>query len=204
MSSEVARADLPGRDQLKLTCPELLSQLGRKYCDEVDLVSLLLAHGLIRRVRTIGVEVRPLEGASFKIRLAASGPTVGEAKVEIAYVQGTSESRQALYLIPDGGSVEAADKKLLKDNNTILEEGSKVTMAVVDEPPCLLWQTCNEEFVILSEDGALATNLGGGYDDDEEDGQVIMSGTPLTVGKHYWEVEIVRDPIKNTCIGVTR
>ena len=66
-----------GRPQLLLNTDELRKRTGKKYCDEAELVPLLLAHGLIRRVRTIAVEVRPLSGESFDIKLDAKAPTVG-------------------------------------------------------------------------------------------------------------------------------
>jgi hypothetical protein len=47
----------PGRPQLLLVKTELQSWLGKKYCDEADLIPLLLAHSIIRHVRTIEVEV---------------------------------------------------------------------------------------------------------------------------------------------------
>ena len=58
-----------GRPQILLNTDELRKRTGKKYCDEAELVPLLLAHGLIRRVRTIAVEVRPLAGESFDIKL---------------------------------------------------------------------------------------------------------------------------------------
>jgi hypothetical protein len=78
-----------GREQLHFASSDLQTRLGRKYCDEAELLALLIAHGLVRRVRTIDVQVRPLGGDSFKITLDASKPTVGEAKAEIARSQGT-------------------------------------------------------------------------------------------------------------------
>jgi hypothetical protein len=50
-------------------------------------------------VRTIEVVVHPLGGDNFKIRLDATRPSVGEAKAEIACVQGTEEARQELYRV---------------------------------------------------------------------------------------------------------
>ena len=82
--------NLPGREQLLLASPELQTRLGRKYCEEAELLPLLIAHGFVRRVRTIDVQVRPLGGDSFKITIDASKPTVGEAKMEIARLQGTA------------------------------------------------------------------------------------------------------------------
>jgi hypothetical protein len=93
--------NLPGREQLLLTSPELQTRLGLRFVDETELVPLLLAHGLIRRVRTIQIEVRPLGGDSFKVTLDASKPTVRAAKTEIARSQGTAESRQELYKVAE-------------------------------------------------------------------------------------------------------
>jgi hypothetical protein len=59
----------------------------------------LLSHGLVGRVRTIEVIVHPLGGANFKVRLDSAKPSVGEAKAEIARVQGTEEARQELYRV---------------------------------------------------------------------------------------------------------
>jgi hypothetical protein len=66
------QAQLMGRDQLLLKSPELQSQLGQRYCDESELLPLLLSHGLVSRVRTIEVAVHPLGGDNFKIRLDAT------------------------------------------------------------------------------------------------------------------------------------
>jgi hypothetical protein len=127
--------NLPGREQLLLSSPELQTRLGRKYCDETELLPLLLSHGFVRRVRTIQVEVRPLGGDSFKITLGASLPTVGEAKAEIARSQGTAEVSQELYKVAeraDGVAVreDDAEPELLDDEGTLLEEGDVVAMAV--------------------------------------------------------------------------
>jgi hypothetical protein len=127
--------NLPGREQLQLTSPELQTRVGLRFVDEVDLVPLLLAHGLIRRVRTIQIEVRPLGGDSLKVTLDASKPTVGEAKVEIARSQGTTESRQELYKVAeraDGLAVreDDAEPEPLDDDSMELEKGDIVAMAV--------------------------------------------------------------------------
>jgi hypothetical protein len=128
-----ASDNLPGREQLLLTSPELQTRLGRKYCDEAEVLPLLLAHGFVRRVRTIQVEVRPLD--SFKITLDASLPTVGEAKAEISRSQGTAEELQELYRVAeraDGLAVREDDvePELLDDEGMLLEEGDLVAMAV--------------------------------------------------------------------------
>jgi hypothetical protein len=127
--------NLPGREQLLLTSPELQTRLGLRFVDETELLPLLLAHGLIRRVRTIQIEVRPLGGDSFKVTLDASKPTVGEAKLEVARSQGTIESRQELYKIAeraDGLAVreDDAEPEPLEDESMELEEGDIVAMAV--------------------------------------------------------------------------
>ena len=127
--------NLPGREQLLLTSPELQTRLGLRFVDETELVPLLLAHGLIRRVRTIQIEVRPLGGDSFKVTLDASSPTVGEAKAEVARSQGTTESRQELYKVAeraDGLAVreDDAEPEPLEDESMELEDGDVVAMAV--------------------------------------------------------------------------
>ena len=125
----------PGRDQLLLSSPDLQTRLGRKFVDEAELLPLLLAHGLIRRVRTIQIHVRPLGGDSFKVTLEASKPTVGEAKTAIARSQGTAESLQDLYRVAeraDGLAVreDDAEPEPLEDESMVLEEGDVVAMAV--------------------------------------------------------------------------
>jgi hypothetical protein len=144
---EGAVDNLPGREQLLLASPELQMRLGRRYCDENELMPLLLAHGLVRRVRTIKIEVRPLGGDSFKITLVASLPTVGEAKAEIVRSQGTAEACQELYRVAeraDGLAVreDDAQPELLDDEGVLLEEGDLVAMAVKVSGPCDVSKTC--------------------------------------------------------------
>ena len=127
--------NLPGREQLLLTSPELQTRLGLRFVDETELVPLLLARGLIRRVRTIQIEVRPLGGDSFKVTLDASWPTVGAAKAEVAHSQGTAESGQELYRVAeraDGLAVreDDAEPELLDDESMELGDGDVVAMAV--------------------------------------------------------------------------
>jgi hypothetical protein len=130
-----ASDNLPGHEQLLLASPELQTWLGRKYCDETELLPLLLAHGLIRRVRTIQIEVRPLGGDSFRITLDASLPTLREAKAEIARSQGTSAVCQELYKVAeraDGLAVreDDAEPELLEEEGMLLGEDDMVAMAV--------------------------------------------------------------------------
>jgi hypothetical protein len=199
--------NIPGRDQLLLTAPELQTRLGQKFCDETEILPLLLAHGLVRRVRTIEIAVRPLGGDSFKITLDASLRTVKEAKVEIARAQGITADRQELYRVAeraDGRAVreDDAEPEPLEDENKLLEEGDVVAMAVKDSP--LLWRTFAADRVVLSEEGAVATQ-------QIDKWSLTTTGIELTAGKHYWEVELLseRCPIPGqinwlTCIGVTR
>jgi hypothetical protein len=111
-ADNVHQTDPPGREQL-LVCPELLQRLGIRYCDESELIPLLIEHGLIRRVRTIEVVIQPLGGDNFKVRLNALKPTVGALKVEITRAHGTKESLQDLFRVAaraDGGVVRSAGR----------------------------------------------------------------------------------------------
>jgi hypothetical protein len=190
-----------GREQLLLTSPELQTRLGRKFIDNTELLPLLVAHGLIRRVRTFQINVRPLGGDSFKITLEAAKPTVGEAKAEIARSQGTPEACQDLYKVAeraDGLAVreDDAEPELLDDESMLLGDGETVAMAV-KEPP-LLWRTFLADRVTLSEGGAVATHtLGDKF-------SLTTSGIELREGKHYWEVELVSEYVVNIYIGISR
>jgi hypothetical protein len=131
----LASDNMTGREQLLLTFPELQTRFGRKFVDETEILPLMLAYGLVCRVRTILIEVRPLGGDSLKVTLDASKPTVREAKAEIARTQGTAESRQELYRVAeraDGVAVreDDAEPELLDDQNMELEDGDVVAMAV--------------------------------------------------------------------------
>jgi hypothetical protein len=194
-------ANKPGRDQLLLTSPELQTRLGQKFCDETEILPLLLAHGLVRKVRTIQIAVRPLGGDSFKITLDASLPSVKEAKAEIARAQGTATDRQELYRVAeqaDGLAVreDDAEPEALEDESMLLGEGDVVAMAVKDSP--LLWRTFAADRVLLSEEEAVATQIIEGW-------SLTTSGMELTEGKHYWEVEMLSGLGEYiACIGVTR
>jgi hypothetical protein len=120
--------------ELLVVLPELQARLGRKFCGETELLALLLAHGCIRRVRTVEVDVHPLGGDSFKVKLDAAKPTVAEAKAEIACVHGTTQCMQELYRIvvrADGGVVreDDAEPELLTDV-TELANREQLAMAV--------------------------------------------------------------------------
>ena len=187
-----------GRPQLLLNTDELRKRTGKKYCDEAELVPLLLAHGLIRRVRTIAVEVRPLSGESFDIKLDAKAPTVGEAKEQIERDEGTKPRSQLLCRVQvssDGSNVREFDQEPeeLKEDGMALEEGDVIAMGVMPEP--VQWKTWPEDLVSVSEEGKLATQTAEGYQDS-----LTHTGEELTEGRHYWEVEIVDGyPLLGVC-----
>jgi hypothetical protein len=177
------------------------TRLGRKFVDDTELFPLLLAHGLIRQVKTIQIQIRPLGGDSFKITLDASKPTVGEAKAEIARLQGTPEPCQDLYKMAeraDGLAVreDDAEPELLDDESMLLGDGEVVAMAV-KEPP-LLWRTFPADRITLSEDGAVATQTA------QYEYSLTTTGIELAAGKHYWEVELLSEDVRNTYIGISR
>jgi hypothetical protein len=190
-----------GREQLLLTSPEMQTRLGRKFIDDTELLPLLLAHGLIRRVCTIQVQIRPLGGDSFKVTLDAAKPTVGEAKAEIARSQGTPEERQELYKVAeraDGLAVreDDAEPELLDDESMLLGDGEIVAMAVKES--LLLWRKFAADRVMLSEDGAVATQT------MDYKYSLTTTGIELTEGKHYWEVELLSQNVGCIGIGISR
>jgi hypothetical protein len=190
-----------GREQLLLISPEMQARLGRKFIDDTELLPLLLAHGLIRRVRTFKIQVRPLGGDSFKITLDAAKPTVGEAKAEIARSQGTDEGCQELYKVAeraDGLAVreDDAEPELLDDESMLLKDGETVAMAVKESP--LLWRTFPADRITLSEDGSVATQT------VQNEFSLTTTGIELTEGKHYWEVEILSEYVGSIYIGISR
>jgi hypothetical protein len=177
------------------------TRLGRKFIEDTELLPLLLSHGLIRRVRIIQIQIRPLGGDSFKITLEAATPTVGEAKAAIARLQGTPEARQDLYKVAeraDGLAVreDDAEPELLDDESMLLGDGETVAMAVKESP--LLWRTFAADRVTLSEGGAVAAQtLQCKY-------SLTTTGIELTEGKHYWEVVLVSQDMYSTYIGISR
>jgi hypothetical protein len=211
----------PARDhQLLLATPELQARIGKKYCNECELLPLLFANGLVRRVCTIEVMVQPVGGDNFSIQLDAERPSVREAKAEIARIQGTLEDRQELYKVAvgvDGREVreDDADPELLDDEGTALADGDQVALTVKETP---VWQNCDEQFVNLSDGGKVATlvserreplNPGDDSEEDIEGGEdtLVTSGIELTTGHQYWEVELLNvDNARPTsvCVGVCR
>jgi hypothetical protein len=192
--------DQPGREQLLLSAA--LQICGRKFCDETELLPLMIAHGLVRRVRTIQIEVRPLGGDSFKVTLDMSAPTVGEAKAEIARSHGTGVARQVLFKVAeraDGLAVreDDAEPELLDDASMLLGDGEIVAMAVKESSP-LLWRTFAADRVTLSEDGSVATQTLPRHD------SLTTTEIELTEGKYYWEVELLSKYVSFIYIGISR
>jgi hypothetical protein len=145
-----------------------------------------------------------LGGDSFKLRLDVTKSIVGEAKAEIARVQGTEVARQELYRVAvreDGGAVreDDAEPEFLDEDSMALEEGAVVAMAVKDSP--LLWRTFPEEDVKLSEGGTVATQTADVLDLDYSH---VTTSVELTEGRHYWEVELLSENMGSMFIGVTR
>jgi hypothetical protein len=195
------RHESSGREQLLVTSPELQTRLGKKYVDETDFFPLLLAHGIVRRVRTIEVGVRPLGGDSFQVTLDAAKPSVGELKAEIDRVHGTFVDYQEIYKVAfraDGAAVreDDAEPEHLNDNSMEVGAGELFTMTVKPEPP-LAWGTFATDRVAFSDGLTVATQIG-------EVGSLVTSGVELTRGQHYWEVELMSDEVSGILVGVTR
>jgi hypothetical protein len=159
------------------------------------------------------VEVRPLGGDSFKIRLDTTISTVGEAKAEIARVQGTEAECQELYRVAvreDGKAVreDDAEPELLDEECMALEEGAVLAMAVKESP--LLWRTFPEEYVELSGGGTAATQLKNHVTYEDEEGEEcfdfshVTTGVKLTEGRHYWEVELLSEHASGIYVGISR
>ena len=190
-----------GRPQILLNTDELRKRTGKKYCDEAELVPLLLAHGLIRRVRTIAVEVRPLSGESFDIKLNAKAPTVGEAKEQIERDEGTKPRSQLLCRVQvssDGSNVREFDQEPeeLKEDGMALEEGDVIAMGVMPDP--IKFKSWPEDCVMVSEEGKLATQTA------DRQLSLTHTGEELTEGRHYWELEATGTGVTDTMLGVCR
>eukprot|EP00935_MAST-01C_sp_MAST-1C-sp1_P000063 g63.t1 len=188
-----------GRPQILLNTDELRKRTGKKYCDEAELVPLLFAHGLIRRVRTIAVEVRPLSGESFDIKLDAKKPTVGEAKEQIERDEGTKPWSQLLCRVQvsaDGSNVREFDQEPeeLEEDGMELSEGDVIAMGVVDR---LEWRTYPEDRVVVSEERKLVRVTSDVW-------SLTTTGMELTEGRHYWEAEIVGNTFDCLNLGVCR
>jgi hypothetical protein len=157
-------------------------------------------------VRTIEVAVHPLGGDNFKIRLDATKPSVGEAKAEIARVQGTEEARQELYKVAvraDGGAVreDDAEAEPLDEDGGVVGDGEVVARAVKELPP-FVWRTFAEGRVALSEEGAVATQITKAEEEDKEEYSLTTTGVELTEGKHYWEVELLSEDSRGGIVDI--
>ena len=135
-------------------------------------------------MRTITVEVRPLSGDSFDIRVDASRPTVGEAKEQIERDEGTKPERQLLCRVQvssDGSNVREFDQEPeeLEDDGMALVEGDVIAMGVMPDRS-KQWRTYPEDRVAVSEEGELATQTA----DNER--SLTHTGQELREGRHYW------------------
>jgi hypothetical protein len=66
------------------------------------------------------------------------------------------------------------------------------------QEPLLVWRTFAEGDVTLSEGRTVATQTNGGYY------TLTTTGTELTEGKHYWEVELLSESADLIFIGISR
>jgi hypothetical protein len=89
-----------------------------------------------------------------------------------------------------------AEPELLDDESMLLGDGEIVAMAV-KEPP-LLWRTFAAGRITLSEDGPVATHT------MQHRFSLTTTGTELTEGKHYWEVELLSEDVGHIFIGISR
>jgi hypothetical protein len=67
----------------------------------------------------------------------------------------------------------------------------------IHQEPALLWRTFPDDHVTLSEGGALAIQACRGA-------SLTTTNIELTVGKHYWEVELLSEDLGSICIGISR
>jgi hypothetical protein len=170
--SEAERPVTPGCAQICIASPELRSALKLKYIAEVDLVPMLLRNGLIRRVRTLGVEVCPLGGQKFTVRLEVSNSRVADAKVEIARIKGVPGRLQ---------HIDVEERAALDHDH--LEDGAVLMMRVKDE---MKWEGFDPATIDVSEGGMVAEKTGSDCAWD-----LVTSSEELMEGKYYWEVEVV-------------
>jgi hypothetical protein len=128
-----------GRPQLLLVKTELQSWLGKKYCDEAELLPLLLAHSIVRRVHTIEVEVRSLGGDSFKVGREEAFGERGESRNRLR--TGNTRGQGQARAIQSGDQDRRwcstrgrdAEPELLGDNDMELKNGEIVAMAVKED-----------------------------------------------------------------------
>jgi hypothetical protein len=91
-----------------------------------------------------------------------------------------------------------AEPEPLDDESMELEDGDVVAMAVKETP--LLWRTFAESRVKLSEGGAVATQH-----TNNQEHSLTTTGTELTEGRHYWEVELIsNENMSALFVGISR
>jgi hypothetical protein len=89
-----------------------------------------------------------------------------------------------------------AEPELLDDESMLLGDGETVAMAVKESP--LLWRTFPADRVTLSENSLVATHS------MQRSFCLTTTGTELTEGRHYWEVELLSEDVTNIFIGISR
>jgi hypothetical protein len=114
----------------------------------------------------------------------------------------TEEARQELYKVEvraDGGAVreDGAEAEPLDDDEVLLGDGEVVAMAVTELPP-FVWRTFAEGRVALSEEGAVATQIG----EYIEALSLTTTAAEMTEGKHYWEMELLSEDGGGTGVEV--
>ena len=62
----------------------------------------------------------------------------------------------------------------------------------------MLWRTFPADLVTLSEGGAVATQTVSGSM------SLTTSGTEITAGRHYWEVQVVSENSRSILVGISR
>jgi hypothetical protein len=97
-TSAAHAAETSGRPQLLLVKTELQSWLGKKYCDDAELLPMLFAHNIVRRMRAIEVGACwVLSEGSFKVTLeekALRTALLNEAKAGVARARGIGGALQ--------------------------------------------------------------------------------------------------------------
>jgi hypothetical protein len=89
-----------------------------------------------------------------------------------------------------------AEPELLDDESMLLGDGEIVAMAVKESP--LLWRTFPAGRVTLSENSLVATHT------MQYRCSLTTTGTELTEGRHYWEVELLSEDLSSMYIGISR
>jgi hypothetical protein len=136
-SNKRQRADseaVPTRSQFKLA-PQLIEKLGKKFCDESELGSLLLAAGLCSCVETIRMKATLLGDSKWMdIDLDVENATAAELKLEVERQSGKPANQQELFQFIEGwqgGSCDQEEDSFLP-NDTRFDGPSSVVISIND------------------------------------------------------------------------